>query len=149
MTRTEINGVPGVPETALSDELLARLPENLAPAPWDVQCRGVVWHGRGGRAAREAFAPALRGSRARASIGGFVRYQTTPVGPYDEIFGLVASAGTVWMAIEPARQIASTPESSALPVFPVLPTRSPDVALRGVRIGIVPSAGHEPLPQGS
>jgi len=64
-------------------------------------------------------------------------------------FGLVASAGTVWMAIEPARQIASTPESSALPVFPVLPTRPPDVALEGVRIGIVPSAGHEPLPQGS
>jgi hypothetical protein len=107
MTRTEITGVPGVPETALSSELLARLPENMAPAPWDVQCAGLVWHGRGGRAAREAFAPALRGSRARASIGGFVRYQTTPVGPYDEIFGLLASAdgmkswGTVsFMAVD-------------------------------------------------
>ena len=64
-------------------------------------------------------------------------------------FGLAASAGTGIMAIEPARQTASTPESNALPVFPVLATRRPDVALVGVRIGIVPSAGHEPLPQGS
>ncbi len=91
MIRTEITGVPGVPETALSDELVARLPENLAPAPWDVQCAGLVWSGRGGRSAQEALAPALRSSRARASVGGFVRYASTPVGPYDEVFGLVAS----------------------------------------------------------
>ncbi|GAA3140086.1 hypothetical protein GCM10010530_70160 [Kribbella aluminosa] len=67
-------------------------------------------------------------------------------------FGLAASAGSVGTAMEPAKQIASTPESSSLParpVFPALATRSPDVALGGVRIGIVPSAGHEPLPQGS
>src|SRR3954453_9189825 len=67
-------------------------------------------------------------------------------------FGLVASAGSMWMAIEPVRQIASTPESSALParpVFPVLPTRPPDVALEGVRIGVVPSPRHEILPQGA
>jgi hypothetical protein len=91
MTRTEITGVPGVPETALSAELLARLPANLAPAPWDVHCTGLVWQGRGGRSVRDALAPALRGSRALASIGGFVRYSSTPVGPYDEVFGLVAS----------------------------------------------------------
>ena len=95
MTRPEITGVPGVPETALSDDLLARLPENLAAAPWDVQCEGLVWHGRGGRAVRGAFAPALRNSRALASIGGFVRYSDTPVGTYDEVFGLVASADGV------------------------------------------------------
>ena len=92
MTRPEITGVPGVPETALADDLLARLPDNLAPAPWVVQYTGLVWNGRGGRAARQAFAPALRGSRALASVGGFVRYSETPVGTYDEVFGLVASA---------------------------------------------------------
>lgn len=92
MIRTEITGVPGVPETALSDELLARLPENLAPAPWDARCSGLVWSGRGGSAARQALPPALRGSRARASVGGFVRYAYTPVGAYDEVFGMVASA---------------------------------------------------------
>jgi hypothetical protein len=107
ITRPELTGVPGVPETALSDELLARLPDNLAPAPWDVRCTGLVWTGRGGRAARAAFAPALRDSSARASVGGFVRYSETPVGPYDEVFGLVASAdgrkswGTVsFMAVD-------------------------------------------------
>ena len=35
MTRPEITGVPGVPETALAEDLVARLPENLAPAPWE------------------------------------------------------------------------------------------------------------------
>lgn len=92
VTRPELTGVPGVPETAISDELLARLPANLAPAPWDARCSGLVWTGRGGRAAREAFPPALRGSRAVASVGGFVRYAETPVGTYDEVFGMVASA---------------------------------------------------------
>lgn len=92
MIRTEITGVPGVPETELSDELLERLPENLAPAPWDARCSGLVWSGRGGSAARQALPPALRGSRARMSVGGFVRYAYTPVGTYDEVFGMVASA---------------------------------------------------------
>jgi hypothetical protein len=107
MTRPEITGVPGVPETELVHDLVVRLPENLAPAPWDVRCTGLVWHGRGGRSARAAFAPALRNSRALASIGGFVRYSETPVGTYDEVFGLVASAdgmkswGTVsFMAVD-------------------------------------------------
>lgn len=92
MIRAEIAGVPGVPETALSDELVARLPENLAPAPWDARCRGLVWNGRGGSAARQALPPALRGARAFASVGGFVRYEYTPVGTYDEVFGMVVSA---------------------------------------------------------
>ena len=91
MMRTEITGVPGVPETALSDAVLARLPENLAPAPWECRFSGLVWSGRGGKAARAALPTSLRNSRALASVGGFVRYEDTPVGPYDEVFGLVAS----------------------------------------------------------
>jgi hypothetical protein len=91
MTRPELAAVPGVPETAISDELIARLPANLAPAPWDARCTGLVWSGRGGRAVRQALAPALRGSSALASVGGFVRYEYTPVGRYDEVFGLVSS----------------------------------------------------------
>ncbi len=81
-----------MPETALAEDLIARLPENLAPAPWDARCSGLVWSGRGGSAVRQALPPALRGSRAIASIGGFVRYEYTPVGTYDEVFGMVASA---------------------------------------------------------
>jgi hypothetical protein len=80
-----------VPETALSDELLARLPENLAPAPWDARFSGLVWAGRGGSAARAALPSGLRDSPALATVGGFVRYEDTPVGRYDEVFGQVAS----------------------------------------------------------
>lgn len=91
MTRTEITGVPGVPETALSDELLARLPDNLAPAPWECRFSGLVWSGRGGKAAQAALPARLCHARALATVGGFVRYEDTPVGPYDEVFGQVAS----------------------------------------------------------
>jgi hypothetical protein len=91
MSRPELTGVPGVPETALLDELVARLPLNLSEAPWECVCESVIWVGRGGRAARQAMAPGLRGSRALGVVGGFVRYQDTPVGTYDEVLGLVAS----------------------------------------------------------
>ncbi|GAA1556653.1 hypothetical protein GCM10009741_71620 [Kribbella lupini] len=37
--------------------------------------------------------------------------------------------------MEPVKQTASTPESKALPVFPVPTTRLPDVTPEGVRIG--------------
>lgn len=91
MSRPELAGVPGVPEVALAESLLARLPANLSEAPWECRCEAVVWAGRGGRAARLALPPGLRGSRALATVGGFVRYQDTPVGTYDEVLGLVAS----------------------------------------------------------
>lgn len=92
MTRTELTGVAGVPETAVSESLLERLPANDAPAPWECVCEAVVWFGRGGRAAREALPPALRGEGpGLAVVGGMVRYLETPVGPYDEVLGMVGS----------------------------------------------------------
>lgn len=122
MTRPELTGVPGVPETTLSDQLLTGLPDNLAPAPWDVRCVGLVWTGRGGRAARAAFAPALRSSRALATVGGFVRYSETPVGTYDEVFGLVASSegsaswGTVpFMAVDSEASLVGGRTNWSLP----------------------------------
>ena len=92
MTRTELTGVAGVPETAISDALLARLPANDSPAPWECVCEAVVWFGRGGAAARQALPPALRDrAPALAVVGAMVRYLETPVGPYDEVLGMVAS----------------------------------------------------------
>lgn len=91
MTRPELTGVAGVPETAVSEALLATLPPNLAEAPWTCRCDAVLWFGRGGAAARQALPPMLRGGRALAVIGGMVRYRETPVGPYDEVLGLVGS----------------------------------------------------------
>ena len=92
MTRTELTGVAGVPETALSEALLSRLPANQAPAPWDCVCEAVVWFGRGGRDATAALPPALRQSASGlVVIGGLVRYHETPVGAYDEVLGMVGS----------------------------------------------------------
>jgi hypothetical protein len=84
--------VAGVPETSLSEALLARLPENLAPAPWTAHCQAIIWGCRGGRAASAALPPALRSQgRSLAVLGGMVRYSDTPVGTYDEVFGIVAA----------------------------------------------------------
>ena len=85
-------GVPGVPETRLSQALLATLPENSAHAPWSCVCDAVLWFGRGGAAATAALPPPLRrAARGLGVVGGMVRYRETPVGPYDEVLGLVGS----------------------------------------------------------
>lgn len=89
--RIEISGLPGIPEALLSDTLVASLPENLSEAPWTCDCSALMWLGRGGRAAAAALPPALQGNSALATIGGFVRYRQTPVGPYDEVLGMVGS----------------------------------------------------------
>ncbi len=95
MSRTaDLAGVPGVPETLLSRALLDSLLETLPaiPAPWSCRCDAVLWFGRGGSGASAALPPALRGrSRALAVVGGMVRYRETPVGPYDEVVGVVGS----------------------------------------------------------
>jgi hypothetical protein len=90
-TRPEITGVGGVPEAAVSHALLATLPPNDAPAPWSVTCEAVIWFCRARPAAAHALPPALRGSKPLVVVGGMVRYSDTPVGPYDEVFGLVGS----------------------------------------------------------
>lgn len=89
--RTELSGLGGVPETVLSRALLAGLPSNQAAAPWECRCSALMWLGRGGRAAAAALPSSLAGNSALATIGGFVRYTDTPVGPYDEVLGMVAS----------------------------------------------------------
>ena len=89
--RIELTGLKGVPETALSEALVASLPNNQSAAPWECHCTAVVWVDRGGRAAAAALPPALAGSPALAVAGGFVRYTDTPVGPYDEVLGVVGS----------------------------------------------------------
>lgn len=86
----DLAAVPGVPETQLSPDVLASLPVNLAPAPWTVQADAVVWWGRPSAAAQRALPDALaRNSRAVVVVGGMVRYRESPVGPYDEVFGVI------------------------------------------------------------
>ncbi|MDP7721930.1 acetoacetate decarboxylase family protein [Mycobacterium sp. TY814] len=90
-TRIELTGVRGVPESALSHALVATLPRNEAPAPWECRCSALLWLGRGGRAAAAALPPALSGNPALVTLGAFVRYTDTPVGAYDEVLGIVGS----------------------------------------------------------
>lgn len=87
----ELQQVPGVPETAIPEQELAMLPSNLAPAPWAVHSSGLVWFAKAPDAAAAALPPALlhRGAKPSFVIGGFVRYSQTPVGAYDEVFGVV------------------------------------------------------------
>ncbi|GAC1380259.1 MAG: hypothetical protein NVSMB48_05920 [Marmoricola sp.] len=94
MTTFDIAGVPGVAETTLPSDLVAGLPENLAPAPWTVRGSAVVWWNRAGAAARGALPVEIaRTHKPIMVIGGFVRYADTPVGTYDEVFGIVTSKG--------------------------------------------------------
>ena len=94
MTPFDIAGVPGVAETTLPPSLIAGLPSNLAPAPWSVRGSAVVWWNRAGASARAALPdPLVETHRPVMVIGGFVRYADTPVGTYDEVFGIVTSKG--------------------------------------------------------
>ena len=89
--RIELTGLPSIAESVLSTALVAGLPANLSPAPWECHCSAVVWVGRGGRAAATVLPPALAGSTALATVGGFVHYTDTPVGPYGEVLAMVGS----------------------------------------------------------
>jgi len=101
-TRNELTGLPGIAETALSDALVATLPQNLAPAPWECHCSALIWVTRGGAAASAVLPPALAGSAALVTVGGFVRYTDTPVGPYDEVLGMVGT----WTGLFPSVNVA-------------------------------------------
>lgn len=122
LPRPELTGVAGVPETALSEALLATLPPNETEAPWTVNCSAVLWTTRPTRAAAEALPPSLRGRRGVVVIGGIVRYLETPVGPYDEVFGIVMSGygrqavGTVtFMAVDSPESLVGGRTNWAMP----------------------------------
>jgi hypothetical protein len=122
LPRPELTGVAGVPETALSEALLATLPPNESEAPWTVNCSAVLWTVRPTRAAAEALPPSLRGGRGVVVVGGVVRYLETPVGPYDEVFGIVMSGygrqalGTVtFMAVDSPESLVGGRTNWAMP----------------------------------
>jgi hypothetical protein len=75
----------GLDETRLPEDLLARLPETVAPAPWQTRCRVVTWlHPVDGRAL-DAVPEAIRPDGIAVAAWALVRYRDTPVGPYDEV----------------------------------------------------------------
>lgn len=81
-----LQAVPGVAESHLSDALAARLPPTSPPAPWRTEADAVVWLQRAAPGATLLPRGDLRGRRALPlTVGAFVRYRSTPVGPYGEI----------------------------------------------------------------
>jgi hypothetical protein len=87
MNREDMLNLRGVPQTVLADDVV--LPEEAPPAPWQTTMRAVVWQGLPSRAARLAAGPVASASRIATVIGGLISYDDTPVGPYDEVVGVV------------------------------------------------------------
>lgn len=84
---TDLAGIPGVPEAALTPGVAAGLPPTSPPGPWALRLNSILWLHHAGAGAVDAVPPALRGRHLPFTAGGFVRYLDTPVGPYSEVFG--------------------------------------------------------------
>jgi hypothetical protein len=92
MKPAELLAVPGVAESTLDAETAATLPDVAPEAPWSVASAGVVWWSRprGVSSSSAATVAAGRGKPV-AVIGGLISYAATPVGPYHEVFGGIAT----------------------------------------------------------
>jgi hypothetical protein len=75
----------GLPECALPADLAARLPAAVAPAPWDVRGSVISWTHEVDDVACAAYPAAIRPDRIALAAWALVRYEDSPVGPYDEI----------------------------------------------------------------
>lgn len=120
---TDLAGIPGVPEAQLAPDVLAALPPDSPPAPWDLRLDAILWMHGAGEAAPGVVPAALRGRHLPLTFGGFVRYHDTPVGPYGEVFGspvaLVVrglAMGTVpFMVVDSLASIRGGRENWSLP----------------------------------
>lgn len=78
--------IDGVPESLLSDALASGLPSSSPAAPWETRVQAVLWAHPASDAATALVPERLRAERlAPVTIGAFVRYLETPVGPYSEV----------------------------------------------------------------
>jgi len=88
--RTELTGVPGVPESRLPAALLADLPDGSPGPPWACRVSAIVWWHRAPPAALVLLPAPLAGTARRPYVvGALVRYLDSPVGPYEEVIGAV------------------------------------------------------------
>ncbi|MFI5958611.1 acetoacetate decarboxylase family protein [Cryptosporangium sp. NPDC051539] len=76
--------IPGVPESLLASDVV--LPESSAPAPWTTRIDAAFWWHRATPSAASVLPAELRGRVIPVTLAAFVRYRSTPVGPYSEIF---------------------------------------------------------------
>ena len=80
--------VPGIRGSELTAQMRARLPACAPAAPWSLSATALVWLAPATRAAIGARQPGVRG-RPLAVGGMFVSYSNTPVGPYQEVIGVL------------------------------------------------------------
>jgi hypothetical protein len=86
MTAHALQDVFGVPESALADAVAAQLPPTSPPAPWHTRADLVMWLHRAAPDAARHLPPLLsQRPTIPLTVGAFVRYHDTPVGPYGEI----------------------------------------------------------------
>jgi len=63
-------------------------PASTPGPPWRCRVEAVLWWHRAAPGAVEALPAGLRGRRVTpVTVGAFVRYLDSPVGPYSEVFG--------------------------------------------------------------
>lgn len=112
-----------VPESVLSDDLAARLPTATPAPPWPCRVEAVVWWHRSTAAARAALPVSLR-DRARlpVTVGAFLRYLDSPVGPYSEVLAcpLVLRGGMLrtsvaFIAVDSLASVAAGRQHWSLP----------------------------------
>ena len=74
---------PHLPESRLTEELAARLPDATPAPPWSCRVRAVLWVQRAPSPlpSSSPFAGRVRG----LAVGGLIDYLDSPVGPYREV----------------------------------------------------------------
>ena len=91
--RTELAALPGVPESKLTAEAAASLPDTAPEAPWTGRARALTWWNKPEPAALEALRallpPELGPVRPIRCVGALLYYDEAPVGSYHEIMALV------------------------------------------------------------
>jgi hypothetical protein len=83
--------ISGVPESQLSRDVAAGLPDSAPGPPWDCRVSSVFWFHRAKPGAVEALPEVLREApRVAITIGALIRYIDSPVGAYTEIIAAPA-----------------------------------------------------------
>lgn len=89
----ELARLPGSPESELTEEMLAQLPETAPLAPWPLAASVLSWAARPDASAvaavRAVLPSPLRDAKPLLTAGMLISYAETPVGRYDEIIGAV------------------------------------------------------------
>ena len=124
--------IPGTPETAVGAALLGSLPDSSPAPPWRCRVEAVVWWHRAAPGARAVLPPALRDQAGLAlTVGAFVRYLDSPVGPYDEVLAAPHLLGPLprlhvpFIAVDSAGSVHGGRAHWALPKVLASFTRSP------------------------